>query len=159
MRARLLVTGVLVVCQCGVLLARPNPRGDNDAVEREVRKVFDVWSTALTGGNKKAYLDAFWDSPKLVIRVADGEWRGLDTYRKRIEGAQLPPGNPTDYRNVQVVALGEGGAVVTYERPAPGPQPAAGQPSTIFRGTLAFIKTGAGWKIAAWQASAVTIKS
>src|SRR5215469_3020009 len=158
MRARLLVTGVLVVCQCGVLLARPNPMGESDVVEREVRKVFDVWSTALTGGNKKAYLDAFWDSPKLVIRVADGEWRGLDAYRKRIEAAQLPPGNPVDYRNIQVVALGDSGAVVTYERPAPGPPAAAGQPSTLFRGTAVFINTPQGWKIAAWQAAAVTIK-
>jgi len=77
---------------------------------------------------------------------------------KRIEAAQLPPGNPADYRNVQVVPLGDGGAVVTYERPAPGPPAAAGQPSTLFRGTAVFIKTPAGWKIAAWQAGAVTIK-
>jgi hypothetical protein len=123
---------------------------DSDSVEREVRKVFDAWSVALTKGDKKTYLDTFWDSPKLVIRVANGEWTGIEAYRKRIEGAQLPPGNPAEYRNVQVVALGEGGAVVTYERPAPG------QESTIFRGTAVFIKTNAGWKIAAWHAHAVT---
>jgi hypothetical protein len=123
---------------------------DSDSVEREVRKVFEAWSVALTKGDKKTYLDTFWDSPKLVIRVANGEWHGFDVYRKRIEGAQLPPGNPAEYRNVQVVALGEGGAVVTYERPAPG------QESTIFRGTAVFIKTDAGWKIAAWHAHAIT---
>jgi ketosteroid isomerase-like protein len=132
---------------------------DSETVEKEVRKVFEVWSTALTSGDKKAYLDAFWDSPKLIIRVADGEWRGLDAYRKRIEGAQLPPGNAADYRNVQVVALGDGGAVVTYERPAPGQQQAPGQQSTLFRGTAVFIRTPAGWKIAAWQAGTVTIKN
>jgi hypothetical protein len=126
---------------------------DNEAVEREVRTVFDAWSTALTKGDKKTYLDTFWDSPKLVIRVADGEWRGIDVYRKRIEAAQLPPGNPADYRNVQVVALGDSAAVVTYERPAPF------QESTIFRGTAVFIKTAAGWKIAAWHAHAVTPQS
>jgi ketosteroid isomerase-like protein len=153
------MAALLMVAQSGVSMARPVAGPDSDAIEKEVRKVFEVWSTALTSGDKKAYLDTFWDSPRLVIRVADGEWRGLDVYRKRIEAAQLPPGNPTDYRNVQVVALGDGGAVVTYERPAPGPQPAAGQPSTLFRGTAVFIKTPGGWKIAAWQASAVTIKS
>lgn len=139
----------------GYAKGRTAPKGmdrslDSDAVEREVRKVFDAWSTALTKGDKKTYLDTFWDSPKLVIRVADGEWRGFDAYRKRIEAARLPPGNPADYRNVQVVALGDGAAVVTYERPAPG------QESTIFRGTAVFIKTDAGWKIAAWHAHAVT---
>ena len=123
---------------------------DAAAVEKQVRQVFDAWSTALTKGDKKTYLDTFWDSPNLVIRVADGEWRGFDVYRKRIEAAHLPPGNPADYRNVQVVALGEGGAVVTYERPAPG------QSSTIFRGTAVFIKTENGWKIAAWHAHAIT---
>src|SRR5215470_16101659 len=87
--------------------------------ESEVRAVFDKWSTALTRGDKKTYLDTFWNSPQLVIRVANGEWRGIDAYRKRIEAAQLPPGNPSDYRNVQVIALGQDGAVVTYERPAP----------------------------------------
>src|SRR5262245_61358972 len=158
MRARLQFVGLFLICLCGSSLARPATSPDNEAVEKEVRKVFDVWSRALTSGDKKAYLDTFWDSPKLVIRVADGEWKGLDDYRKRIEAAQLPPGNPTDYRNVQVVALGDGGAVVTYERPAPGPPPAAGQPSNLFRGTAVFIKTSAGWKIAAWHAAAVTIK-
>jgi hypothetical protein len=88
--------------------------------EREVRDVFDKWSTALTRGDKKGYLDAFWNSPRLVIRVASGEWRGAEAYRKRIEAAQLPPGSPSDYKNVEVVALGSDAAVVTYQRPAPG---------------------------------------
>ncbi|HKF58165.1 MAG TPA: DUF4440 domain-containing protein [Blastocatellia bacterium] len=158
MRVKLLLLGLLIAALPGTSMARPPEPTDADAIEKEVRKVFDAWSTALTGGDKKTYLNTFWDSPRLVIRVADGEWRGLDTYRKRIEAAQLPPGNPIDYRNVQVVALGDSGAVVTYERPAPGPQPAAGQPSTLFRGTAVFIKTPQGWKIAAWQAAAVTIK-
>jgi uncharacterized protein (TIGR02246 family) len=149
---------LLTATLTGTSLAGPAVGTDSDGVEKEVRKVFDAWSTALTSGDKKTYLNTFWDSPRLVIRVADGEWRGLDAYRKRIEGAQLPPGNPVDYRNVQVVALGDSGAVVTYERPAPGPQPAAGQPSTLFRGTAVFIKTTQGWKIAAWQAGAVTVK-
>ena len=74
--------------------------------QEEVRKVFTTWSTALTRGDKKSYLDAFWNSPRLVIRVAGGEWRGYEAYRARIEGAQLPPGNPSDYRNVEVVMLG-----------------------------------------------------
>ena len=153
MRVRFLFVVAMVMCYSSLSTARPTAGPDSDAVEKEVRKVFDVWSTALTRGDKTAYLDTFWDSAKLVIRVADGEWKGMDAYRKRIEAAQLPPGNPADYRNVQVVALGEGGAVVTYERPAPGQQ------STLFRGTAVFIKTSAGWKIAAWQAGAVTIKT
>ncbi|HEY6329356.1 MAG TPA: AtzH-like domain-containing protein [Blastocatellia bacterium] len=132
---------------------QPAGKGDTEAVEKEVRQVFDVWSTALTKGDKKTYIDTFWDSPRLVIRVADGEWRGIEAYRKRIEGARLPPGNPAEYRNVQVVALGDGGAVVTYERPAPG------QPTTTFRGTAVFIKTDSGWKIAAWQADAITAQT
>jgi hypothetical protein len=159
MRVKLLCLVLFMVFQASIAIAGPVTGPDNEAVEKEVRKVFDIWTTALTSGDKKAYLDTFWDSPKLIIRVADSEWKGLDVYRKRIEAAQLPPGNPADYRNVQVVALGDSGAVVTYERPAPGPQPAPGQPSTLFRGTAVFIKTPAGWKIAAWQAGAVTIKS
>ena len=158
MRAIILFIGLFLICLSSPSLSRPMTTPDSESVEREVRKVFHAWSQALTSGDKKAYLDAFWDSPKLIIRVADGEWKGLDAYRKRIEAAQLPPGNPADYRNVQVVPLGDGGAVVTYERPAPGPPAAAGQPSTLFRGTAVFIKTPAGWKIAAWQAGAVTIK-
>jgi len=158
MRARLLFIGLFLAALAGISMARPAGSTDSDAVEKEVRRAFDVWSKALTSGDKQTYLNTFWDSPKLVIRVADGEWRGLDAYRKRIEAAQLPPANPVDYRNILVVALGDSGAVVTYERPAPGPPPAAGQPSTIFRGTAVFIKTPAGWKIAAWQAGAVTIK-
>jgi ketosteroid isomerase-like protein len=125
-------------------------------IRQEVRAVFDKWSTALTSGDKKTYLDTFLDSSELVIRVANGEWRGIDAYRKRIEGAQLPPGNPADYRKVDVVPLGRDAAVVTYERPAPGPT-TPGE-STVFRGTLAFTRTPSGWKIAAWHAHAVTEK-
>jgi ketosteroid isomerase-like protein len=127
-------------------------------VEREVREVFDKWSTALTRGDKKTYLDAFWNSPKLVIRVASGEWRGFDAYRKRIEAAQLPPGNPTDYRKVEVVALGSDSAVVTYERPAPGQANAAAGEALIFRGTVVFTRSPDGWKIAAWHAHSVPDK-
>jgi uncharacterized protein (TIGR02246 family) len=123
--------------------------------EREVRAVFDKWSNALSNGDKKTYLDAFWNSPRLVIRVANGEWRGLETYRKRIEGAQLPPGNASDYRNVEVVVLGADSAVVAYERPAPGQANAAAGEALIFRGTLVFTRTGDGWKIAAWHAHSV----
>jgi len=128
-------------------------------VEREVREVFDKWSTALTRGDKKGYLDAFWNSPRLVIRVAGGEWRGAEAYRKRIEAAQLPPGNPSDYRNVEVVALGSDAAVVTYERPAPGQANAAAGEAQIFRGTAVFTHTAEGWKIAAWHAHSVSEKS
>lgn len=127
--------------------------------EREVREVFDKWATALTRGDKKTYLDTFWNSPKLVIRVASGEWRGFDAYRKRIEAAQLPPGNPADYRKVEVVALSSDSAVVTYERPAPGQANAAADESLIFRGTVVFTCTTGGWKIAAWHAHAVSEKS
>ena len=158
MRVSLVLVGLLLISHPVVSIGHAPAGPDAGTVENEVRKAFDIWSTALTSGDKKTYLDAFWDSPRLVIRVADGEWRGLDTYRKRIEAAQLPPGNPIDYRNIQVVALGDQGAVVTYERPAPGPQTPAGQPQTLFRGTAVFIKTTAGWKIAAWQAAAVTVK-
>jgi uncharacterized protein (TIGR02246 family) len=127
-------------------------------VEAEVRQVFDKWSTALTRGDKKTYLDTFWNSPRLVIRVASGEWRGAEAYRKRIEAAQLPPGSPSDYRKVEVVALGSDAAVVTYERPAPGQASAAAGESLIFRGTLAFTRTKDGWKIAAWHAHSVSEK-
>ena len=129
------------------------------AVEREVREVFDKWSTALTRGDKKTYLDTFWNSPRLVIRVSNGEWRGVEAYRKRIEAAQLPPGSPSDYRNVEVVALGADAAVVTYERPAPGQTNAAAGESLIFKGTAVFVRTPDGWKIAAWHAHSVTEKS
>ena len=128
-------------------------------VEREVREVFDKWSTALTRGDKKTYLDTFWNSPRLVIRVANGEWRGAEAYRKRIEAAQLPPGSPSDYRNVEVVALGADAAVVTYERPAPGQANAAAGEALIFRGTVVFARTADGWKIAAWHAHSVPEKS
>jgi len=128
-------------------------------VEREVRDVFDRWSTALTRGDKKSYLETFWNSPRLVIRVAGGEWRGIEAYRKRMEAAQLPPGNPSDYRNVETVALGSDAAVVTYERPAPGQANAAAGESLIFRGTVVFIRATDGWKIAAWHAHSVPEKS
>lgn len=129
------------------------------SVEGEVRAVFDKWSTALTRGDKKTYLDAFWNSPRLVIRVANGEWRGAEAYRKRIEAAQLPPGSVADYRNVDVVALGADAAVVSYERPAPGQASASAGESLIFRGTLVFTRTAEGWKIAAWHAHSVSEKS
>jgi len=128
-------------------------------VERVVRVVFDKWSTALTRGDKKTYLDTFWNSPRLVIRVASGEWRGAEAYRKRIEAAQLPPGSPSDYRNVEVVALGADAAVVTYERPAPGQANATAGEALIFRGTVVFTRTADGWKIAAWHAHSVPEKS
>jgi ketosteroid isomerase-like protein len=130
-----------------------------DASEREVREVFDKWSTALTRGDKKAYLDTFWNSPRLVIRVANGEWRGAEAYRKRIEAAQLPPGSPSDYRNVEVVALAADAAVVTYERPAPGQANAAAGEALVFRGTVVFTRTADGWKIASWHAHSVPEKS
>jgi len=135
----------------------PIQTGNKTDVEGEVRKVFDTWSTALTRGDKKSYLEAFWNSPRLVIRVANGEWFGFEAYRARIEAAQLPPGNPSDYRKVEVVPLNSDAAVVTYERPAPG-QAAAGE-SLIFRGTLVFTRTPSGWKIAAWHAHSVSDKS
>lgn len=128
------------------------------SAEADVRAVFDKWSTALTKGDKKTYLETFWNSPKLIIRVANGEWRGFDAYRKRIEAAQLPPANPSDYRKVEVVALDAEAAVVTYERPAPGGPNTAGE-SLIFRGTVVFTHTAEGWKIAAWHAHSVPEKS
>ena len=127
-----------------------------DIVEREVRKAFDTWAGALTTEDKKTYLDGFWDSPNLVIRVANGEWRGLDAYRKRLEGAQRPPGNVADYKNIQVVALGTEGAVVSYERPAP--QAGPGDP-VIIRGTVAFVSTPSGWKSRPGIAHSITQKS
>jgi uncharacterized protein (TIGR02246 family) len=134
-------------------------QSDKSKVENEVRQVFDKWSTALTRGDKKTYLETFWKSPRLVIRVSNGEWRGFEAYQKRIEAAQLPPGNPADYRKVEVVALGADAAVVTYERPAPAPATATAGESVIFRGTVVFTRTPDGWKIAAWHAHSVTEKS
>src|SRR5262249_39343934 len=128
-------------------------------VENEVRQVFDKWSTALTRGDKKTYLGTFWNSPRLIIRVANGEWRGLDGYQKRIEAAQFPPGNPSDYRKVEIVSLGADAAVVTYERPAPAQASATAGESLIFRGTVVFTRTPDGWKIVAWHAHSVTEKS
>jgi len=113
-------------------MARIQTGNKNADVEGEVRKVFDTWSTALNRGDKKSYLDAFWNSPRLVIRVANGEWRGFEAYRARMEAAQLPPGNPSDYRNVEVVPLNPDTAVLTYERPAPGQANAAAGESLIF---------------------------
>jgi len=155
----LLVPIVAVIAASNLTFAVAQSSGKAGDVEREVREVFDKWSTALTRGDKKAYLDTFWNSPRLVIRVAGGEWRGFEGYRKRIEGAQLPPGSPSDYRDVEVVALGSDAAVVTYERPAPGQANAAAGEALIFRGTLVFNRTADGWKIAAWHAHSVPEKS
>jgi len=156
-----LVPFLIAVMLAAASTAQAMPQSDKKTAtaEREVREVFDKWSTALTRGDKKRYLDTFWNSPKLIIRVASGEWRGFDAYRKRIEAAQLPPGNPTDYRKVEVVALGSDSAVVTYERPAPGQANAAAGESLIFRGTVVFTRTPDGWKIAAWHAHSVSEKS
>jgi ketosteroid isomerase-like protein len=128
-------------------------------VQREVREVFDKWSTALGRADKKTYLATFWNSPRLVIRVANGEWRGIEAYRKRIEAAQLPPASPSDYKNVEVVALGRDSAVVTYERPAPAGATGAAGEALIFRGTTVFVRTLEGWKIVAWHAHATPEKS
>jgi uncharacterized protein (TIGR02246 family) len=140
-------------------MTRPQSSKNAGGVEREVREVFDRWSTALTRGDKKTYLETFWNSPRLVIRVASGEWRGFDAYRKRIEAAQLPPGSPSDYQKVEVVGLGPDAVVVTYERPAPGQANAAAGETLIFRGTVVFTRTPDGWKIAAWHAHSVSEKS
>jgi ketosteroid isomerase-like protein len=141
------------------LNARAQTNMKSTDVESEVRQVFERWSTALTRGDKKTYLDTFWNSPRLVIRVSGGEWRGFDAYRARIEAAQLPAASPSDYRKVEVVPLGADGAVVTYERPAPGQANAAAGESLIFRGTAVFTRTPDGWKIAAWHAHSVNDKS
>lgn len=153
----ILTIGAIVIAN-NQLMASAQSNKKPAEIEREVRDVFDKWSTALTRGDKKGYLDAFWNSPRLVIRVAGGEWRGLETYRKRIEAAQLPPGNPSDYRNIEVIALGPDAAVVTYERPAPGQANAAAGEAQIFRGTAVFTHTADGWKIAAWHAHSVSEK-
>jgi ketosteroid isomerase-like protein len=157
-RALLLLPIVAVFVASGVTSAEAQSAKSGAAAEREVREVFDKWSTALTRGDKKTYLDTFWNSPRLVIRVANGEWRGAEAYRKRIEAAQLPPASPSDYRNVEVVALGADGAVVTYERPAPGQANAAAGEALIFRGTVVFTRTADGWKIASWHAHSVPEK-
>lgn len=158
-RALLLLPIVAMIAAANVAIADAQSVKKPADVEREVREVFDKWSTALTRGDKKTYLDTFWNSPRLVIRVAGGEWRGAEAYRKRIEAAQLPPGSPSDYRNVEVVALGSDAAVVTYERPAPAQANAAAGESLIFRGTVVFTRTADGWKIAAWHAHSVSEKS
>ncbi len=152
-----MIGAILIMSTSPLANAQSNKKAAD--VEREVREVFDKWSTALTRGDKKGYLDTFWNSPRLVIRVAGGEWRGAEAYRKRIEAAQLPPGNPSDYRNVEVIALGSDAAVVTYERPAPGQANAAAGEAQIFRGTAVFTHTPDGWKIAAWHAHSVSEKS
>jgi ketosteroid isomerase-like protein len=153
----LVISSLLAVNSTGIALSQSNK--SSASVEREVRDVFDRWSTALTRGDKKTYVETFWNSPRLVIRVAGGEWRGIEAYRKRIEAAQLPPGSPSDYRKVETVALGSDAAVVTYERPAPGQANAAAGESLIFRGTVAFTRTADGWKIAAWHAHSAPEKS
>jgi len=152
-----LITGVLGASSAAVASSQSSK--SSGGVEREVREVFDRWSMALTRGDKKTYLETFWNSPRLVIRVAGGEWRGFEAYRKRMEAAQLPPGSPSDYRNVETVALGSDAAVVTYERPAPGQANASAGEALIFRGTVAFTRTAEGWKIAAWHAHSVPEKS
>ncbi len=160
MKPRLLLLAVVAMIAAGNLtIAEAQSARKSGDVEREVREVFEKWSTALTRGDKKTYLDTFWNSPRLVIRVANGEWRGAEAYRKRIEAAQLPPGSPSDYRNVEVVALGPDAAVVTYERPAPGQANAAAGEALIFRGTVVFTRTADGWRIAAWHAHSVSEKS
>lgn len=153
----LLTAGMLAANNAAA--ARSQSNKSAASVEREVREVFDRWSTALTRGDKKIYLETFLNSPRLVIRVASGEWRGFDAYRKRIEAAQLPPGSPSDYRKVETVALGPDAAVVTYERPAPGQANAAAGEALFFRGTVVFSRTVEGWKIAAWHAHSVSEKS
>ena len=82
--------------------------------------------------------------------------RGLSEAHR---SGQLPPASPSDYKNVEVVALGRDAAVVTYERPAPGGATGAAGESLIFRGTAAFIRTAEGWKIAAWHAHSVPERS
>ena len=159
MKRALLLPIVALLAASNVAIIRAQSAGKSADVEREVREVFDKWSTALTRGDKKTYLETFWNSPRLVIRVASGEWRGVEAYRKRIEAAQLPPGSPSDYRKVEVVALGTEAAVVTYERPAPGQANATAGESLIFKGTAVFIRTPDGWKIAAWHAHSVSEKS
>jgi len=156
-RSLLLLPMVALFAASNVTSAQSSKQSGD--AERVVRVVFDKWSTALTRGDKKSYLDTFWNSPRLVIRVASGEWRGAEAYRKRIEAAQLPPGSPSDYRNVEVVALGADAAVVTYERPAPGQANATAGEALIFRGTVVFTRTADGWKIAAWHAHSVPEKS
>jgi hypothetical protein len=103
---------LMLFVQCVTATTTPAQTSEKDSagVQREVREVFDKWSTALGRADKKTYLDTFWNSPRLVIRVANGEWRGIEAYRKRIEAAQLPPASPSDYKNVEVVALGRCGS-------------------------------------------------
>lgn len=159
MKRTVCLSALMPLLLAASVLGRVQTSNQATGMEAEVRSVFDKWSTALTRGDKKTYLDTFWNSPKLVIRVASGEWRGIDAYRKRIEAAQLPPGNPTDYRKVEVVVLGTDSAVVTYERPAPAQANATAGESLIFRGTVVFTRTPQGWKIAAWHAHSVSEKS
>lgn len=159
MKRTVCLSALMLLLFSASVLGRAQTSNQATATEAEVRSVFEKWSTALTKGDKKTYLDTFWNSPKLVIRVASGEWRGIDAYRKRIEAAQLPPGNPTDYRKVEVVVLGSDAAVVTYERPAPVQANATAGESLIFRGTVVFTRTPQGWKIAAWHAHSVSEKS
>ena len=71
----LVISSLLAVNSTGIALSQSNK--SSTSVEREVRDVFDRWSTALTRGDKKTYVETFWNSPRLVIRVAGGEWRGI----------------------------------------------------------------------------------
>ena len=158
--SRILCSLILMISIAAVSASGLAQAGKQAAnAEADVRAVFDKWSTALTKGDKKTYLETFWNSPKLVIRVANGEWRGFDAYRKRIEAAQLPPASPSDYRKVEVVALSSEAAVVTYERPAPGGASATAGEALVFRGTVVFTRTADGWKIAAWHAHSVSEKT
>lgn len=158
MKRNLLLVAIALLAGSTQTTAGAQSVNKSTDAESEVRAVFEKWSTALTRGDKKGYLDAFWNSPRLVIRVANGEWRGAEAYRKRIEAAQLPPGSVSDYRNIEVVALGPDAAVVTYQRPAPAQANAAAGEALIFRGTLVFTRTRDGWKIAAWHAHSVPEK-
>jgi hypothetical protein len=83
-KALLLLLIVVTLVASDLTFAAAQSGKESAAVERDVRAVFDKWSTALTRGDKKTYLDTFWNSPRLVIRVANNEWRGAEAYRKRI---------------------------------------------------------------------------
>lgn len=158
--SRILLTSILALSlAAGSAAGRTQTGKQTMGAEAEVRTVFEKWSTALTRGDKKTYLETFWNSPRLVIRVANGEWRGFEAYRKRIEAAQLPPGNASDYRKVEIVMLNPDAAVVTYERPAPVQATVTAGESLVFRGTVVFTRTPEGWKIAAWHAHSVSEKS
>jgi hypothetical protein len=71
------ISALLSCASIELIASAQTPKKPTD-IESEVRQVFDRWSTALTRGDKKTYLDTFWNSPRLVIRVSGGEWRGFD---------------------------------------------------------------------------------